>query len=179
MKNDINYRLLTFYEQKLFRQLRWYAFMNKQKSEARMINKFKEIFGGPEDVVIGFGDWDQRKQMRFMEPTKGKGFRTLFRKAGYPVYLVDEYRTSARCHYCKSDEGICEKFRRCENPRPWRKNETILRHGLLRCKTCGRLWNRDLNGSLNIHKVMVEIISGAGRPAYLQRTQFIQTTQFS
>ena len=114
--------------------------------------------------------WTWSKQMKFMEPTKGKGFRTLFRKAGYPVYLVDEYRTSARCHYCKSDEGICEKFRSCKSPRPWKKNETILRHGLLRCKTCGRLWNRDLNGSLNIHKVMVDTISGKDRPAYLKRT---------
>ena len=34
--------------------------MNKQSSEARMINRFKEIFGKPEDVVIGFGDWEQQ-----------------------------------------------------------------------------------------------------------------------
>ena len=168
-KNEMNYKLLTFYQQRLFRKLKWNAFMNKKRSEARMTNRFKEIFGSPEDVVIGFGDWEQRKHMKFKEPTKGKGFRTLLRKAGYNVYLVDEYRTSCRCHHCQSHEGVCEKFRECKNPRPWKRDETILRHGLLRCKTCERLWNRDVNGSLNIHKVVVDTISKIGRPAYLNR----------
>jgi hypothetical protein len=58
---------------------------------------------------------------------KGKGFRTLFRKAGYKVYLVDEFRMSCRCSHCESDDGICKTFRECENPRPWRNNR-ILRH---------------------------------------------------
>jgi transposase len=168
-KNDLNCKLLTFYQQRLFRKFKWNAFMNKKRSEAHMTNRFKEIFGSPQDVVIGFGDWEQRKHMKFKEPTKGKGFRTLLRKAGYQVYLVDEYRTSCRCHYCQSHEGVCEKFRECKNTRPWKRDETILRHGLLRCKTCERLWNRDVNGSLNIHKVVVDTIAMIGRPAYLSR----------
>ena len=168
-KNELNCKLLTFYQQRLFRKLKWNAFMNKKRSEARMTNRFKEIFGSPQDVVIGFGDWEQRKHMKFKEPTKGKGFRTLLKKAGYQVYLVDEFRTSCRCHHCQSHDGICEKFRECKNPRPWKRDKTILRHGLLRCETCERLWNRDVNGSLNIHKIVVDMISKIGRPTYLNR----------
>lgn len=36
-------------------------------------------------------------------------------------------------------------------------------------KTCERLWNRDVNGSLNIHKVVVDTIARIGCPAYLSR----------
>ena len=36
-------------------------------------------------------DWEQRKQMKYKEPTLGKGIRTLFRKNNYNVFLVDEF----------------------------------------------------------------------------------------
>jgi hypothetical protein len=171
-KNEVNSKLLSFYEGQIFRKLKWNAFMNRKRSEHKMLHRFRSIFGTPEEVVIGFGDWEQRKQMRFKEPTKGKGMRELFRKAGYKVYLVDEFRTSCRCHKC---EGECTTFRECPNPRPWKKNETTLRHGLLMCKTCTGLWNRDVNSSLNIHRVVEHHMEGKGRPKYLSR-QFVSAT---
>ena len=135
-----------------------------------MLARFKKIFGSPEEVVIGFGDFAQRKHRKYKEPIKGKGFRALFRRAGYNVYLVDEFRTSCRCSAC---EGECSTFRKCINPRPWRREEqpTIIRHGLVMCKTCSRLWNRDTNAALNMYKVMKETIGGNGRPQYLSRTR--------
>ena len=172
-KNEVNSYLLSFYEQKIFRKLKWNAFMNRKRSEHKMINKFKEKFGSPSETIISFGDWEQKKQMKYKEPTKGIGMRNLFRKAGYQVYLVDEFRTSCRCSKC---EGECEKFRECQNPRPWKKNETILRHGLLMCKTCKGLWNRDVNSSLNIFKIVENKIAGKVRPVYLQRKQIVSNT---
>ena len=72
-----------------------------------MLNRFQEKFGPPTKVVIDIiGDWDQgSRQMRYREPTKGKGMRKLFRKAGYQVYLVDEGRTSCQCYNCASAEA--------------------------------------------------------------------------
>lgn len=171
-KNEVNTKLLSFYEGRIFRKLKWNAFMNRKRSEDKMLHRFRSIFGAYEDVVIGFGDWEQRKQMKFKEPTKGKGMRELFRKAGYSVYMVDEFRTSCRCYKC---EGECTTFRECQNPRPWKKNETTLRHGLLMCKTCTGLWNRDVNSSLNIHRVVEHHMEGKGRPEYLSR-QFVSAT---
>jgi hypothetical protein len=65
-----------------------------------MVRNFKKAFGNPEEVVICIGDWKQRKQMKFKEPTLGKGIRTLFRKNNYKVFLVDEFRTSCKCSNC-------------------------------------------------------------------------------
>ena len=42
-----------------------------------MINNFKRIFGDDKEVVFCFGDYEQKQHMKFKEPTKGKGMRTL------------------------------------------------------------------------------------------------------
>ena len=118
------------------------------------------------DVVVCIGDWCQKKQMKYKEPTKGMGIRRTLRKNGFDVYLVYEDNTS--CKYSKC-YGECEVFRTCENPRPWKKNEIILRHGLLMCKTCKRLWNRDENSSRNIHKIAWCAIHKKQKPEYLCR----------
>ena len=127
---------------------------------------FEKLFGSPQEAVVCIGGWEQKQHRKFKEPVKGKGFRTLFRKAGYKVFLVDEFRTSRRC----SEHGVCSTFRKCDNPRPYRQGR-ILRHGLVKCSTCSRLWNRDVNAASNIWKVAKNAILGLPRPDYLQRAQ--------
>ena len=92
--------------------------------------------------------------------------RTLFRKRGYQVYLVDEFRTSCRCSNCNG--GICEKFKVGNHPNP-KKEEMRLIHGLLRCKNGCGLWNRDRNGASNIYKIAYQAIHKLARPTYLCR----------
>ena len=45
-----------------------------------MLNNFKEKFGNPKNVLIAIGDFEQKKQMKYKEPSKGKSFRKLFKK---------------------------------------------------------------------------------------------------
>ena len=176
-KNLINNKLLQFYENFEHRKLKWYGYMNRQRSESHFLNRFKAVFGSPDAVVIGIGDYEQHQHRKYKEPVKGKGFRKMFRKAGYKnVYLVDEHKTSCKCHNCgdivKGPEivgGECVTFRRCKNPRPWKKEESIIRHGLLMCQTCQKLWCRDTNASLNIWEIMKKAQQGKERPKYLQR----------
>lgn len=166
-KNEINLKIGGFYQRTLFRKLKLGSFMMHQQTEAKMLKNFEKVFGRPDDVVVGFGDYSNNTtHKKFNEPVKGKGFRKLLRKYGYNVYLVNEFRTSCRCSHC---EGECKTFRKCVNPRPWKDN-IIMRHGLLECKTCNRLWNRDMNASLNILKICKEAIAGKERPAYLKRS---------
>jgi hypothetical protein len=166
-KNEINHKLFQFYERYIFRKLKLNGYINRKRNEQKMINKFKKIFGHPDDVVICFGDFEQHKHMKYKEPIKGKGIRTLFRKSGYDTYLVDEYRTSCKC--CNCEGGECKKFMVRDNPRPY-KNNTILVHGLLRCKSGCGLWNRDVNGVKNIYKIAYNHINGLKRPLYLCRS---------
>ena len=178
-KNRINSKLLTFYAAFIYRKLRWNSYINQQRSESKFLNRFKTLFGSSDAVVIGIGDYEQHQHRKFKEPVKGKGFRKMFRRAGYKdVYLVDEHKTSCRCHNCKDivkDNrvigGECITFKRCQNPRPWRREESIVRHGLLMCQTCQKLWCRDTNAALNIWEIMNAIKEGKERPRYLQRGQ--------
>ena len=169
-KNIMNIALQSFYETYIYRKLKLSSYINRKKSETRMLNNFKKRYGTPEDYIIGFGDFEQRKHRKFKEPVKGKGFRSLFRKAGYEVYLVDEFRTSCKCSICETSESECRTFKECINPRPW-KNNYIIRHGLVKCKTCSRLWNRDTNASRNIYKIIKNEINRLGRPVYLRRNK--------
>ena len=90
-KNLHNKRLEHVFNLPLLRKLRLGAYMLKQKSEAKMTNKFKKTFGAPTKTIVCIGDWCQAHQCRWKEPTKGKGFCQLFKKAGYKVFLVNEF----------------------------------------------------------------------------------------
>ena len=172
-KRDVEGECRSVYRKEVFRSIRWRGYILRQKSESKMIRNFGAIFGGPTEAVIAIGDWEQKKQMKWKEPTLGKGIRDIFRKNGYKVYLVDEHKTSCTCYQC---EGLNKKFMWRESPRPWRGGNSSLVHGLLRCTTCNRLWNRDSNASLNIRSLAK---SSPDRPLSLQRGKRIthDTTQ--
>lgn len=167
-KSEINNKLYKFYEKYIFRKLKLNGYINKKKHEQKMINNFKKIFGKPEEVIITIGDWEQKKQMKYKEATKGIGMRKLFRQNNYKVYLVDEFRTSCMCSICKDETGKCEKFQVRENPKPY-KSGNILCHGLLTCKKCSGVWNRDVNSATNIYRIAKNAINGLERPKYLCR----------
>ncbi len=163
----------------MFRKLKFGKHINIKRNEQQMISNFRKMYGNPDEVVICIGDWEQRQQMKYKEPTLGIGMRSLLRKNKYKVYLVDEFRTSCKCSNC--DGGVCEKYMVRKNPRPKpKKNKEIskkerkydemrLVHGLLRCKSgCGE-WNRDRNGSSNIYKIAYQAIHNLERPNYLCR----------
>ena len=166
-KSEINGILFKFYEKYIFRKLRLQSYRNTKKSEQKMLNNFKRIFGNEKEVVVCFGDYEQKQQMKYKEATKGKGMRTLFRKAGFQTYLVDEFRTSCRCSKCEI--GICAKNMVMENPRPY-KTGNILVHGLICCKNGCGYWNRDVNGATNIYKIAYNAINNKVRPNYLSRS---------
>lgn len=176
-KNKINNLLEEYYKKDLYRKLRWFSFINRQKTEDKMINNFKNKFGNPNKTIVCFGDYEQKKHLKFSPPTKGIGMRTLFRKSGYQVYLVDEYKTSKINHYNLQEN---EKFRKRQNPRPWKTN-IVKYHGLLRSKSVPNselakqiLVNRDVNGSLNIRMIALCHINKKKIPIEFSRKTIIQ-----
>ena len=168
----VNSKIEDFYKARIYRKLKLNRLWNTRKSEQKMLHRLAEKFGKPEEVVIGIGDWEQKKHRKFKEPTKGKGFRNLLRNGGYQVYLVDEFRTSCQCSHCQHEDGKCEKFRvRLEPKKRLAENARRLRlvHGLLACRKCNKLWNRDVNSAINTARLTKEILAGRSRPEYLSR----------
>mmetsp|Transcript_659 Transcript_659/g.800 ORF Transcript_659/g.800 Transcript_659/m.800 type:complete len:204 (+) Transcript_659:134-745(+) len=163
---------MDFYQAQIFRKLKLNTYINTKKSEQWMMEKFQKIFEKLGKLVIGIADWEQKKHRKYKEPTKGKGSRTLLRKDGYKVYLVDEFRTSCQCSNCQNETAKCDKFRVRPDPntkKPLEQRQTRLVHGLLVCKECGTLWNRDHSAAINIAHLTRDAIDGKDRVKYLTR----------
>ena len=111
-----------------YKRLRFNVYINTQRSETNMINRFRLKFGVPEKVLILFAGGCPN-HIKYKAPVKNKGMRDVFRKAGYPVYMFDEFRTSMLCYYCSSE---LDKITSVDSPRPWRNKEEIV-HGWIGC----------------------------------------------
>ncbi|KAJ2666361.1 hypothetical protein IW148_001080 [Coemansia sp. RSA 1199] len=77
------------------------------------------------------GNWSA-PMTRFHEPIRGKGWRTLLKRGGFDVYLIDEYLTSKTCPNCF---GRLSNTHDVPNPRPRRRRSQpkVKCHGLLSC----------------------------------------------
>jgi len=94
-KNETNGKLFEKYEAKIFRQLKWYTYINTQRSEANLIKKIKEVFG--EDCKIIMGDWSVPKQMKNFISTPMIGLKRRLAQA-FDIFNLDEYNTSKLNH---------------------------------------------------------------------------------
>ena len=53
----------------------------------------------------------------------------MFKRAGHPVWLIDEYKTSSLCPCCHEP---VDTFKHRQNPKPWKSGDAVV-HGLLTC----------------------------------------------
>ncbi len=153
IKNEANMILRQNYEKKIYRQLNFYAYINMQKSEAKLMNEFRKKFGGPETAHVCIGDWSKGDfNAPGHESIINKKIRKLIVKAGYNTSLINEYRTSITCNECG---GELEKFHTKTKTNKRGESKKILCHGLLRCYSsiepcCLKIHNRDKNAVKNM-----------------------------
>eukprot|EP00201_Polytomella_parva_P020027 CAMPEP_0175048806 /NCGR_PEP_ID=MMETSP0052_2-20121109/6399_1 /TAXON_ID=51329 ORGANISM="Polytomella parva, Strain SAG 63-3" /NCGR_SAMPLE_ID=MMETSP0052_2 /ASSEMBLY_ACC=CAM_ASM_000194 /LENGTH=282 /DNA_ID=CAMNT_0016312921 /DNA_START=415 /DNA_END=1259 /DNA_ORIENTATION=- len=57
----MNSKIVDFYQARIFRKLKLNTYINTKKSEQWMMKKFEKSFGKPDKLVIGIGDWEQKK----------------------------------------------------------------------------------------------------------------------
>jgi hypothetical protein len=79
-KNKFNASVKDFYQQELFRKLKWRRFVYTQKSEDKFLNNIEHTFGCPDQICIAYGDWSRSSQMKHFMPTIGVGLRKLIAK---------------------------------------------------------------------------------------------------
>ena len=48
----------------MFRKLKFRTSLYLKKSEDKFLNNIEKMYGKKEDIVIGYGDWSQDKQMK-------------------------------------------------------------------------------------------------------------------
>ncbi|KAJ2378719.1 hypothetical protein IW150_000626 [Coemansia sp. RSA 2607] len=128
----------------LHRKLRLSAYINKKRADAYVARDIRKRFS--DDTILAIGNWSAFPA-RYHPPQRGIGLRKMFRKHGFRVLLVDEFKTSSLCPACET--GELKKFHYVKNPRPYRYREclasgestNVLCHGLVQCQNvdCGKL----------------------------------------
>ena len=155
-KNEVNDDLFKLYENKKFRQYRWYAFINKKRTEDHMLNIIEKKFG--KNLIVIHGDWCVTKQMRNFISTPNLGIKRKL-KERFKIFNIDEYRTS--CLHHKTEE-------RCKNLYlPDRKGKLRKLHSVLTFKMENNrkgCINRDYNGCMNIRKLFNAHMNNEPRP---------------
>jgi hypothetical protein len=168
-KISINKDLYKLYQNKKFRQYKWYAFINKKRTEDNMLNKIEKAYG--KDSIVIIGDWCIEKQMKNFISTPNIGLKRKL-KERFKVYNIDEYRTS--CLNYKTEEPCNNLYL------PDKNNKTRKIHSILTYKMeKNRLGciNRDKNGCKNIQKIFEYYIKNNTRPENYRRGQAIQKLQ--
>ncbi len=170
-KNEINQALYDHYEQTIFRKLKLNAYINTQKSEAKLVNNFKKKFGPPDKTVFIIRDYDKgNHHMKGIEPVICKKFRDIFKKGGYQTFLVNEFRTSMICNGC---DGKLKSFHYHKSKKPKNKGQVISCHGLLRCQSvkhsCELIHNRDKNAVQNMLRIVESVLKRGTRPDIFKR----------
>ena len=181
VKNLINYYLFKQYAKRIFRKLKWNRFMNRQRSESNMLNKFEDTFGYPEFTDVIMGDYDNGgTHLKGKEPCVTKRIRKLLKTRGYNVYLINEFRTSMLCNKC--DHKVTRfHYRKIKG-----SDKEVLVWGLVRCtnenckphinkqqsdkKYGTTIYNRDANAVVNMIDIVKELIATGKRPKAFTRS---------
>jgi len=176
-KNKQNEYLIQYYEKKMFRKNRFQQYRKQQQVEEEIIKRFENTYGKKDEVLIMIGDWSEGRPMKNMEPSKGKGIREMFKRHGYQLYIVDEYRTSCRLYETEEElinlrgehallgSKIYTKVKDMDKP-----CEELKKY-LEDMKIRPTIINRDLNGALNIRlKGLYNLLYNID-PPYMRRNQ--------
>jgi len=82
--------------------MRLRRFIYAKKSVDKFINEIGWKFG--RNCFIAYGDWSRTDQMKYFEPTMGKGLRTLIHRK-YTTITTNEAYTTKKCCDCLNDIG--------------------------------------------------------------------------
>jgi len=164
--NEVLYKL---YQNNKFRQYRWYAFINKKRTEDNMLNKIEKTY--TKDSIIIIGDWSIGKQMKNFISTPNLSLKRKLQER-FKVYNIDEYRTS--CLNYKTEKLSKNLYL------PDKKNKERKMHSILTYKMENKrngCINRDKNGCKNIQKVFNYYIEYDERPERYRRGVDLQKLQ--
>ncbi len=174
-KLEINKKLEEEYQEKKFRQYKFYSYINKKRSENKLINMIENKFG--KNSIIIMGDWSIGKQMRNFISTPNIGLKRKL-KENFRVYNIDEYNTSCinnkteeKMENLKVNDWYIKKMKKDVNI-PMFLNKKRELHSVLTFKMENNrkgCINRDKNACLNMRKIFNYYIDTGKRPEIYSR----------
>ena len=160
-KMEVNDIVVSLYQDIQFRKYKWYAFINKKRSEDNMLNMIEKKYSKDHTIIIG--DWSIGKQMRNFISTPNLSLKRKL-KERFKVYNIDEFRTSCLSYKTKD---LCKNLYLPDKKGEDRKIHSILTYQMENNrKGC---INRDKNGCKNIRYVFNYYKKTGKRPERFRR----------
>ena len=167
LKENINNDIEEFYLKDIFKKFKMRVFINKQRSEEKLINNINKMYKlNKKDIkkepLIIIGNWSISYQMRNMISSPCLGLKRLLNK-NFKMLVMDEFRTS--CLNYRTNEKI-------ENMIDKKTNKKI--HSVLiilkeKDKVIGCI-NRDRNAVNNYKKIFNSYIENGKKPEQFERS---------
>jgi len=159
-KLEINGKLEKFYNQIKLRKFKWRQYINKQRTESKLVNNIKNNYETKDKKpAIVIGNWNITKQMRNFISTPCIGIKRLLSK-NFKVVTIDEFRTS--CLDYKTEDKV-KNMRDINN----KKIHSVLilteKNRAIGCI------NRDKNAVLNYQKIVKQYMNDRTRPYNFRR----------
>ncbi|KAG2198248.1 hypothetical protein INT46_009027, partial [Mucor plumbeus] len=129
-----------------------------KKSNERLDRKARAKKKINDNDVSGMVGKDSVKLIGLRHGVTGMFYRTLKKREKereLVVVSIDEFKTSRICNICKADTLY--------------KASRTRGFGVLVCKTCKTLWQRDVNTSKNMMSIASSIWNRDGRPTAFKR----------
>lgn len=156
IKNSVNFFTAPAYEKEFLRKMRLRAYINKQRSESKLIRNIKWVYGvnDTRPITLIYGDWSVPKQMKHVISTPMFGLKRCLHKA-FDIINIDEYRTS--CLDWRT-EARNEKVKVVAKSKKIKSLNAVLvsilpSHNSVHTGIKRSFQNRDCNSVLNIRKV--------------------------
>ena len=172
-KHQVNKKVDKFYNNMLFRKIKFRIFTNTKQAEEQLLNEIENKFLTPEDIeagkklVILYGNWSRSSQMKNFMPTPNLGIKRLLAKR-FILLDTDEFNTS-KIYNKTHTELVNVRIRRGKHSK---KIHEIL---TLKEDTEWRIYvNRDKNASINILNIGKCYLKNQTRPeAFTRKKQIV------
>jgi hypothetical protein len=148
VKSQVQGQLLRLYSDPIFKQYRWYAYLNTIRSEAKLLDRIATTYGHDAKIIIG--DWQEHQALKHFMSTPGIGLKRLLNQR-FEVFEIDEHRTS--CLHHETEEKV-SNLKQIDRKGRVRKLHAVLTYKMENNRL-GCI-NRDKNAVLNMEKIYEE-----------------------
>ena len=148
------------------RKLNWFAYINKQRHENKILNELEATYG--KDAVMIVGDWGGNQKCIKRISSPGIGFKRMLDKR-FTVILIDEYKSSIiNCHTHEENLGnLIVKVKTKSGKMKKVSLYSVLTYQMGN-KRIGCI-NRDNNAKQNLLDIVHALLETGERPQVFQR----------
>lgn len=163
----LSLNILSEYKKMIYRKQKFTVYTHRQEAFYKLSNK---IIQGrdPSKIIIGWGNGCSNQKGIKGNHLPNKAFKNFIIKTTDLILVdIDEYRTTKCCSKCGKETKQIWTKESSENMERYRRAI----YAITRCPNndCQITWERDINASTNIRKVLIHKLKKISRPDYLQR----------